>query len=270
MKALAYQWMPGAYSHAAALQVAEKYAIDPSAITWYDHFDDVRSRISDEVYGVLPIENSYAGTIHINMYRFLSYPYTVRDDVFLPINHCLLATHTSMDLLEEVHSHPQALEQCYRFCQENALRQIVSHDTAGAAKRIVQQNDPTKAAIASSLAAELYGLQIVQSTIQDNDQNTTRFFLVGPSRPALQWPKKNRIIVLFSFRDGQGMLYKCLWSFATNGINLTKIESLPSRQDPFTYFFRLECEGSLDDRKLKAALEELSFFAGEVRVLGAW
>lgn len=262
--------MPWAYSHAAALQIVEKYGISPDAVVGYDHFDDVRSRISGEVYGVLPIENSYAGTIHVNMYRFLSYPYTIRDDVYLPIRHCLMATHTDMAQIQEVHSHPQALEQCYRFCQEKGLRQLVSYDTAGAAKQVAERNDPTKAAIASSLAAELYGLQILQTNIQDNDQNTTRFLVVGPEKPAVTLSKKNRVVLLFSFRDGQGMLYKCLWAFATHGINLTKIESLPSRQDPFTYLFRVECEGSLEDAKMQTALEELRFFAGEVRMLGAW
>lgn len=271
MKYLAYQWVPGAYSHQAARTFVDQLWIAEEYCTWYGHFDEIWKRISWETYGVLPIENSYAWPIHTNMYRFLTYPYSILTDLYQPIHHCLLATHTDIKQIQKVYSHPQALEQCYAFCQKHHIEQVARWDTAGAAQRVKEQNDPSIAAIASSLAGELYDLEVIQEHIQDNEYNTTRFFLVWPQSTHLETQKDhNHITMLFSIRNGQWVLYKCLWAFATHGINLTKIESLPSRKDPFTYMFRLECEGSLQDDMVKATLDELAFFTTEIRILWTW
>lgn len=261
---LHYQWIPWSYSHAASLYFARKLWVSESATQWHDHFDVVRSQIDYTNYAVLPIENSYAWPIHTNVYNFLRYKHHSIDEYYQPINHCLIGHHTDLSKITDVRSHPQALAQCYEYCKKHGITQHEAGDTAGSVQELAKKNEPTHAAIGSSLSAELYGLEVIQEKIQDNSENTTRFLLVAPELQ--QWEKKT--MLAFSIRNGQWVLYKCLGAFATHGIDLTKIESLPSRQDPFTYYFWVECDAVPSQEHMQEALKELEFFTTEIRILG--
>lgn len=261
---LHYQWVPWSYSHAASLHFSKKMWSAESATKGYDNFDLVWSAITWSEYAVLPIENSYAWPIHINMYQFLKHEYHILDERYQPINHCLIGHHTDISKITDVWSHPQALAQCYEFCKKYWIIQHEAADTAGSVQEIAKWTNHSYAAIGSALSAELYGLEIIQESIQDNSKNTTRFFVVWDKKKS-QWTTKS--ILLFSIRNGQGVLYKCLGAFATHGIDLTKIESLPSKQDPFTYYFWVECTKTSGDPLMKEALRELEFYTKEVRIL---
>lgn len=261
---LHYQGVPWSYSHAASLYFANELWIAQSATQGHGNFDLVRWAIGVEDMAVLPIENSYAWPIHTNMYQFLKHEYHIVHEWYQPINHCLIGHHADRSLITDVWSHPQALAQCYDFCKEHGITQHEAWDTAGSVQEIAKWTNPHHAAIGSALSAELYGLEIIQSWIQDNSENTTRFFVVGDKEKRIWWKKT---ILLFSIRNGQWVLYKCLGAFATHGIDLTKIESLPSKQDPFTYYFRIECSMTLSAPMMQEALKELAFFTKEIRIL---
>lgn len=266
-----YQWLPGSYSHQAAGHIAQKICSWTTEMVGCTYFDEVREQIDDQSVAILPIANSYAGSVHINMYRFLQYSYRIYYAYDLGIDHCLLWLTKDIQQIKEVYSHRQALEQCRTFCQSHKITQIGYTDTAGAAAMIVEKGDASCGAIASSLAAELYGLQIIQKSIQDSDSNTTRFFVVGKEGQQFTLPQQSeRVVMIFSVRNGQWILYKCLWAFATHGIDLTKIESLPSQQDPFTYLFWVECKTFLENTDFQDALAELQFFTHDIRILWAF
>ena len=262
---LHYQWIPWSYSHAASLYFAKQHWIPESWTQWHNHFDAVWSAIWSDRCAVLPVENSYAGPIHINMYNFLKYSFVVLDDWYQPIHHCLIWHHTDLSKITDVRSHPQALAQCYEFCKRHGITQHEAADTAWAVQMIAKQSNPHHAWIGSVLSAELYWLHIIKESIQDVMTNTTRFFLVWNGTTFKTSPTKT--ILLFSIRNGQGVLYKCLWAFATHGIDLTKIESLPSKQDPFTYYFWVECVATLEDTMMQETLKELEFFTKEIKIL---
>ena len=266
---LSYQWIPWAYSHQASKDIAEKLWIKNPIIRGYDSFDEVWESVDDETIAILPIENSYAWTIHANVYNFLDYDYEIVLEYKLPVRHCLLWKTSDIKQIDTVYSHPQALAQCKKFCEKNHIKQAVYHDTAWAAQYIAKQENTHLVAIASRLSAELYDLNIIAENIQDNDSNTTRFFVIKNKNTDLERNSPlTKTILLFSVRNGQGILYKCLGALATHGIDLSKIESIPSKKDPFSYMFWVECLSPLNDAMMQEALKELSYFTTEVRVLG--
>jgi prephenate dehydratase len=160
------------------------------------------------------------------------------------------------------------LNQCYHFLKQHHIQPIEYFDTAGAAKYLNEQSQSWVAAIASEQAGKLYHLNVLTRNIQDQDGNTTRFFIISHKYNTTQYPnKKGKTTLLFQARDIPASLYKCLWAFATNNVNLTKIESIPSFQDPFMYTFRLEFEGSPADEHVKKSLDELAFFTKSIQII---
>ena len=171
--------------------------------------------------------------------------------------------------IKKVYSHSQALSQCHNFMQNHNIKGSKYPDTAGAAAMVAKSNKTWIWAIASSLAWDIYGLNILEEDLQDQDGNTTRFFIVAPSDSKLVYrTKAEKVSIVFEARDIPASLYKCLWAFATNHVNLTKIESLPSLKDPFTYMFWRDFEGRLDDENVVKSLAELEFFTNYIKVLG--
>ena len=272
-----YQWVPGSYSSMAAAQVQNIYTWIRSCI-WVKHFDDVRKEVEQgNGIAVLPIENSYAGTIHRNVYNFLQYNHIILSDIILPINHCLMwisETYPEIDINYKAHSHPQALAQTYDYCKKNNIWQHDNADTAWAALYISKLQDPSQIAIASEQAAVLYGLHIYDRAIQDQEGNQTRFLITAhpeyiPKTKKIEHCKSSiqKITLMFAVRNIPGVLYKCLWAFATHGIDLTKIESLPSQEDPFTYIFWIECLWDQKSEKRESCMQELWFYTTHVRNL---
>ncbi len=263
-----FQWEPWAYSHIASKIAADWLKLENTDILWVQNFWLVWENISEEAVGVLPIENSYAWSIHENMYKFLRFPYKVIWEIQFPIRHCLLSKWTDIDKIKKVYSHPQALSQCYDFLKSKWIEAISYLDTAWSAKMVSETWDETIAAIASKEAWEIYWLNRLAEDIQDQDGNTTRFFIVASEKSNIEYTNKNnKTTIIFEARNIPASLYKCLWAFATNSINLTKIESMPDLKNPFSYIFWLDFEGSSNQTNIKEALKELNYFTKEYKII---
>lgn len=266
---IAFQGLRGAYSHLACRHVYPDMHARPSQ-TFEDMFAAVSSGRAK--YAMTPIENSVAGRV-ADIHRLMpdSGLFIVREH-FMRVNHHLLAPKgASLKTIKIVRSHVHALSQCRGMILKLGLEAIVHADTAGAAQELAGHGDITEAAIASSLAGEIYGLKSLKANIEDADHNTTRFLILA-RRPVKHRRGSERLVTSFVFRvrNVPAALYKALGGFATNGVNMTKLESYMVGGSFNATQFYADVEGHPDDRNLKLALEELAFFSHEVRILGTY
>ncbi len=263
-----FQGEPGANSHIA---VVEAFA-DAEAVpmpTFEDCFAAVEN--GSATYAMIPIENSVAGRVaDIHALLPQANVFFVGEH-FLPVRHQLMALPgIALDQIRTVHSHVQALGQCRRRLRAMGLTPIVAADTAGSARDVARDGDPTKAAIASRLAAEIYGLDILVEDIEDETHNTTRFVIVA-AEPAAAPPEGPAMTsLLFRVRNVPAALYKALGGFATNGVNIVKLESYQLGGRFFATMFFADIEGKPDDEAVALALEELHFFTDQVRIIGTY
>ena len=265
---LIYQWVPWAYSNIACFEAKELINEKITDITWMPDFKSVWENINEENIAILPVENSYAWNIHENLYNFLRYDYKIIWEINLEINHCLLSKENDISKITKVYSHPQALDQCHNFLKKHNIKSIAFWDTAWAAEMIIGKNEIWIWAIASNLAWGIYWLNVIGESIQDQNWNTTKFFIIVPKNSNIELKnKKWKTSIIFETKNIPAALYKCLWAFATNNVNLTKIESMPSLKWPFTYLFWMNFEWTKKDENVNKSLEELSFFTKTIRVL---
>jgi chorismate mutase/prephenate dehydratase len=219
-------------------------------------------------YGVVPIENSTEGVVNHTLDMFVDSPLKIVGEVLQEVSHHLMNRSGKMEDVKRIYSHPHAIAQC-RIWLENNLPHIPMTEvssTAKAAEDCVE--DPSAAAIASELAAQLYGLQIIKRRIEDNINNYTRFLVI--SQKSLRRTGKDKTSVMFTIRDRVGALYDMLRPFAQYGINLTKIESRPSKKKAWEYIFFVDLQGHTEDEKVRAALEELKSQCLFLKVLGSY
>jgi prephenate dehydratase len=221
---------------------------------------------------MIPIENSVAGRV-ADIHRIMpDSGLHITGERFLRVNHHLLAPKgATLKSIKRVHSHVHALGQCGRFLRQHGLEAVVHADTAGAAADIAALGDPTQAAIASELAGEVYGLKSIRANIEDAEHNTTRFVVMSKKPMRV---KRGDVPVVTSFvfqvRNVPAALYKAMGGFATNGINMTKLESYMVGGDFVATQFYADVEGDPRDTSLKLALEELGFFTHKVTILGTY
>ncbi|AWK87459.1 prephenate dehydratase [Azospirillum thermophilum] len=265
---IAFQGFPGAYSDLACRTALPEMKTLPCR-TFEDAFAAVRDGRAE--LAMIPVENSIAGRVADNHKLLPEGGLHIIGEHFQRVNHQLLAPRgATLDSIRTVRSHLQALSQCQTVIRELGLEAITHADTAGAAAEIAQINDPQHAAIASSLAAEIYGLDILRGGIEDAEHNTTRFLIMArqPRMP----PVGGKVITTFVFRvrSVPAALYKALGGFATNGVNMTKLESYMLGGRFTSTQFYADVEGHPDERPLRLALEELDFFAREVKILGVY
>jgi prephenate dehydratase len=221
---------------------------------------------------MIPIENSSAGRVADIHHLLPESGLHIIAEHFQKVDHQLLAPKgATMDSIQEVHSHVQALSQCRKFVRGAGFKPVVHADTAGAAAEVAARGDPTRAAIASRLAGEIYGLQSLGSDIQDIEHNTTRFLIMS-KEPVDPDPAAGPVVTTFVFRvrSVPAALYKGLGGFATCGVNITKLESYIIDAGFTVAQFYLDIEGHPDQRLVRLALEELSFFSREVKILGVY
>ncbi|KAA0875159.1 prephenate dehydratase [Nitrincola tapanii] len=267
---IAYQGHEGAYSHLACCRVHPEL----KAIAC-ESFADAMFMVErgEARLAMIPLENSTAGRVE-EIYRLM--PRTrlhIIGEHFEPVNHCLLALPgTGLEELRTVASHPQALAQCDGNLRALGLTPIAALDTAGSASELAQERTPHHAAIASSLAAELYGLEILKENFQDVNGNTTRFMLLAKESrmPAFEEGKRYITTLMFRVRNIPAALYKALGGFATNGVNMVKLESYMASETMEVSSFHLDVEGHPHQLAMQHALQELDFFASEVRVMGTY
>ena len=265
---IAYQGEPGAYSHVACL-TARPHLTPLPCPTFEDAFAAVREGRALEA--MIPIDNSLAGRVADVHHLLPKVGLHIIGEHFQRIHHQLLALPgASLDTIRSVESHVHALGQCRNVIRELGLHVIVGTDTAGAAAKVAQTGDLSQAAIASELAGNTYGLSVLRPNIEDEDHNTTRFVIVA--RDPIEPETGVNCITSFIFRvrNVPAALYKALGGFATNGINITKIESYMVGGEFVAAQFYVEVDGNPQDRQLSLALEELQFFSHETRILGVY
>ncbi|HDQ46082.1 MAG TPA: prephenate dehydratase [bacterium] len=268
MKKIAFQGENGAFSEDAACQYFGESVEPVPRKNFRDVFDAVAS--GDCGHGIIPIENSFTGSIHQNIDLLLEFELSVIGEIILRIHHTLMANKgVRLEEIRKVYSHPQALEQCSVFLERlGGVEVVPMYDTAGSAKIIRQEGRDDTAAIASSRAARDYGLQILRKGIENDDRNFTRFLVISPH--ALIPDQNSKTSIVFSTKDIPGALFKSLGVFALRDINLLKIESRPLRKGPWRYWFYLDFEGSISDPVCQKALDHLQEITSFFKVLGSY
>ena len=269
MKKIAVQGELGAYSHLACIEAAPDH--NPVACrTFESAMEQVNA--SECHLAMIPIENSVAGRVADIHYLLGGYDLKIYSEHFQEINHQLMVKPgASLDTIKNVRSHSMAIGQCHAAIKKYNLDVIIMADTAGSAKFISEQGTMEDSAIASTLAADTYGLDIVDTNIQDMKNNTTRFLIMSKD---LQQERNEKLSYLtsciFEVKSVPSALYKALGGFATNGVNLTKLESFIVDGDFNKAQFYIDLDGHVEDQSVKGALEELSFYTEKLKVLGVY
>jgi len=266
---VAFQGQFGAYSHLACQEALPDYTPLPCP-----SFEDAFAAVQEgrAVRGMIPIENSLAGRVADIHHLMPHSDLYIIGEHYQRVNHNLMAPKgAKVDGLREIHSHVHALGQCRRLFQRLGLKPTVHADTAGACQMVAERGDPTLAAIGSSLAAEIYDLQVLESDVQDHANNVTRFVILSRER-ITPHPKDGRCMTTFVFevRSVPAALYKALGGFATTGINITKLESYIDPESFEQAQFYADIEGHPDDERVKWAMEELQFFSTRLEILGTY
>ncbi len=269
MTKIAFQGEMGANSHLAIVEAYPDAEPLPCAT-----FEDALAAISsgEAELGMIPIENSVAGRVADIHYLLPQSGLFIVGEWFLPIRHQLMAPRGArLADIKTVESHVQALGQCRNIIRRMGIRPVVAADTAGSARIVAERGDPSRAAIASRLAAEIYGLDILSEDVEDEAHNTTRFVVLA-REPRWAAANSGRLITSFVFRvrNLPAALYKALGGFATNGVNMTKLESYMVNGNFFATQFYADVEGHPEDQSLTFALEELKFFSRELRIVGVY
>ena len=268
MSKIYFQGTFGAYSHLAALSIDPKAEIIPCKT-----FDECFLKASKDLNSkmIIPESNRITGNIGIE-YLIFEYRLNIYSEYFQKIEHNLLGLPgTKISEIKDVYSHGQALSQCSNFIKSQSLIEHVRADTAGSAEMISKSKDKTKAAIASSLSAQTYNLEILKKNIENEKGNLTRFLVMGKSifQPELK-DKKYITSFLFKLKSKPAALYQSLAGFAINSVNLTKLQSYPEKNTFDSFFFLCDLDGHIEDPKVQKSLEELGLHCQDFHVLGVF
>ena len=266
-----YQGNPGSYMHSASLAIAEHLTPPVTAIEWKTDFKDVWDAIGTEHIAVLAIENSYMWSIHPNLHGFLKHDCKIVWDYEMLINHCLCSKEKDISKVTQAYSQMPALEQCHRYLKDRDIEPRVYSDTALSAKHVAETDSSGKAAICSELAASIHGLNILDRSIQDQSENTTRFAIICHKDLELEYSQKSdKVSMLFEVKHMPASLYQSLKAFADNNVNLTKLESLPSYKWKKTFAFWLDLDGKIEDDHVKKAIQDLEEHTSNMRIIGSY
>ena len=268
MSKIYFQGIFGAYSHLAALSINPKAEIIPCKT-----FDECFLKASKEQNSkiIIPESNRITGNIGIE-YLIFEYRLNIYSEYFQKIEHNLLGLPgTKISDIKNVYSHGQALSQCSKFIKSHNLNEHVRADTAGSALMISKGKDKSNAAIASSLSAETYGLEVLKKNIENEKGNLTRFLIMGKNIAQPEFENKKYITsFLFKLKSKPAALYQSLGGFAINGVNLTKLQSYPEKNTFDSFFFLCDLDGHIDDPKVQKSLEELGLHCQDFHVLGVF
>ena len=266
---IAYQGEPGANSHIACLEVRPDFEPLPCR-TFEDAFQAVKD--GQAKLAMIPIDNSVAGRVADIHHLMPASNLSIIGEHFLPIHfHLLAVPGAKLEGLKTVHSHVHALGQCRKMIKAQGLTPIVAIDTAGAARELSETKNKTDSALATALAGELYGLEPLLKNVEDEAHNTTRFIILSTERqdaPAGNGPVMTSFV--FRVRNVPAALYKAMGGFATNGVNMTKLESYQIEGQFSATQFYADIEGHPEDRPVRLALEELAFFSSYTKILGTY
>ena len=266
---VAFQGEKGAYSHLASLEIFPDAEIKICS-TFEEAFQLAKQNSEFKI--VIPIENSLAGRVADIHYLIPKYKLQIHSEHFQEVSHNLLGIKGSkLKDIKVVRTHSQAIGQCQKIITKYNLTPIVSADTAGSAKFISKKNDKTQAAIASKLAAKIYDLEILETNVEDEPGNITRFFIMGKHSKHPEFKDKKYITsCIFKLKSIPAALYKALGGFATNGVNLCRLESFAVKNTFDQVNFYIDIEGHIEDPSLQKALEELGFHTEKLDILGVY
>ena len=268
MSKIYFQGTFGAYSHLAALSIDPKAEILPCKT-----FDECFNKASEEPDSriIIPESNRITGNIGIE-YLIFKHRLNIYKEHFQKIEHNLLGQPgAKLKDIKEVYSHAQGLSQCSKFIKENNLAEHIRADTAGSAEMISKTKDVKQSAIASSLSAEIYGLEVIKKNIENESGNLTRFLVMGKNISQPEFKDKTYITsFLFKLKSKPAALYQSLGGFAINGVNLTKLQSYPEKNSFDSYFFLCDLDGHIEDSKVQKSLEELGLHCEDFHVLGVF
>ena len=268
MSKIYFQGTFGAYSHLAALSIDPKAEILPCKT-----FDDCFNKASEEPDSriIIPESNRITGNIGIE-YLIFKHRLNIYKEHFQKIEHNLLGQPgAKLKDIKDVYSHAQGLSQCSKFIKENNLAEHIRADTAGSAEMISKTKDVKQSAIASSLSAEIYGLEVIKKNIENESGNLTRFLVMGKNISQPEFKDKTYITsFLFKLKSKPAALYQSLGGFAINGVNLTKLQSYPEKNSFDSYFFLCDLDGHIEDPKVQKSLEELGLHCEDFHVLGVF
>jgi len=267
---VAFQGEKGAYSHLACLEIFPN--VDVRACKTFDQAFKL-AKENSKYKIVIPITNSSTGSIADMHYLLPKYKLQIHTEHFQKVSHNLLGIKGSkMKDIKIVRSHAQALSQAQRFISDNKLTPIISADTAGSAKFISEKKDKSESAIASGLAAKIYNLEILKSNVEDEAGNVTRFLVMGKDTKHPEYLKNKKYITscIFKLKSIPAALYKALGGFATNSVNLCKLESFAVKNTFDQVQFYIEIESHIEDSSLQKALEELGFHTQQLDILGVY
>ena len=269
IKKFSFQGVSGAYSEQAGKNIFPE-AISVPCSTFEDMFEKVRINKVDAA--MVPIENSLAGRVADTQRLIPDSDLKITSEYFFEVNHNLLGIRGSkIEDIERIHSHEQGIAQCRNKIINLNKEMVIEADTAGSAKMISQLNNVADAAIASELAAKIYDLDILESNFQDTKNNVTRFLIMQNEMLQFKTLKSNLLTTLvFNVRSIPAALYKCLGGFASNGVNITKLESYIHPQGFDVAQFYIDFEGHPEDYSVKLALEEMKFFCKQLKILGVY
>ena len=266
MQTVAYLGPPATFTHLAAMQKfgeSAEYVPVNSIKAVFDEVERGRMR-----FGVVPIENTTEGVVNHTLDLFVDSPLLIYGELLLEISHHFLSKAKNLEDIKIIYSHPHALAQCRNWLETHLPSIALAEEpsTAQAAERCV--NDPTAGAIASELAAQLYGLSVLRARIEDNTQNFTRFLVL--SQRGAEQTGRDKTSIIVSAKDRVGALYDLIRPFSSHGINMTKIESRPTRRKVWEYLFFMDLEGHQDDDRVKKALDEVKSRCLFLKVLGSY
>ena len=268
MTKIYFQGTFGAYSHLAAISIDPKAEILPCKT-----FDECFNKASEEPDSriIIPESNRITGNIGIE-YLIFKHRLNIYKEHFQKIEHNLLGQPgAKLKDIKEVYSHAQGLSQCSKFIKENNLAEHIRADTAGSAEMISKTKDIKQSAIASSLSAEIYGLEVIKKNIENESGNLTRFLVMGKNISQPEFKDKTYITsFLFKLKSKPAALYQSLGGFAINGVNLTKLQSYPEKNSFDSYFFLCDLDGHIEDPKVQKSLEELGLHCEDFHVLGVF
>ena len=267
---IAIQGELGAYSHIAVENLFKDFEIK-TCTTFEETFKQAYNDPSCKI--VIPIENSLAGRVADIHYLLPKYKLQIHGEYFLNVEHNLLCKpEATLQDIKSVRSHAQAISQCQNMINKKNFKSIISADTAGSAKELSEGNDKSIAAIASELSAKIYKLKILEKNIEDEKGNVTRFLIMGKNIEQPEFEKEKKFITscIFRVKSEPSALYKCLGGFATNQVNLTKLESFSVKNTFDQANFYLDIDGHLEQTGVKKALEELGFHTETLDILGVY
>tara|TARA_A100000164_G_scaffold344436_1_gene343501 strand:- start:395 stop:1228 length:834 start_codon:yes stop_codon:yes gene_type:complete len=266
---IVYQGSPGAYSHLAAEKIYPKKEYI-SCNTFEDCFKHCHE--NEDFNTIIPVENSIAGRVADTQYLINKYKLQIYAEHFQEIKHNLMILkENDLKNIKSVRSHSQAISQCQKLINIHKFETIIAADTAGSAKFISEKKIKNEAAIASELAAKIYDLKIVKKNIEDNLSNVTRFLIMGKKKSHPEFKDKNYITsCIFKVKNKPAALYKCLGGFATNNVNLSKLESFSDQNSFEQYLFICDMYGHIEDPKIQKSLEELGFHTVNLDILGVY